>query len=154
MWLPEQLAEHAALDLRERGRAPHRGSEAAARDALVLLVEDNAINRRVGQKMLEKLGYGVRCVGNGAEAIEVVGSHRYDLVLMDCQMPKMDGFEATMAIRAREDPNGRRTPIIALTASAMESDRAKCLQAGMDDFMSKPIKREDLAEIIDKWISR
>jgi CheY-like chemotaxis protein len=153
MWLPEQPAEQAALDLHDRGPALHRASEAAAKDALVLLVEDNAINRRVGQKMLEKLGYGVRCVGNGAEAIEAVGSSRYDLVLMDCQMPKMDGFEATTVIRAREDPQCR-TPIISLTASAMESDRARCLQAGMDDFMSKPIKREDLAEIIDKWLSR
>jgi signal transduction histidine kinase len=154
MSLEEPPAEHAAAAaLAARGPTPRRASEGAARGALILLVEDNAINRRVGQKMLEKLGCRVCCVGNGVEAIDAVGSGRYDLVLMDCQMPKMDGFEATLAIRTREDPQ-QRIPIIALTASAMESDRARCLRAGMDDFMSKPIKREDLAEVLDKWLAR
>jgi signal transduction histidine kinase len=151
MWLPEQL-EHAAPAVDDRGHAPRHASGAEARGALVLLVEDNAINRLVGQRMLEKLGYRVRCVVDGQEAIEAVGAGGYDLVLMDCQMPEMDGFEATQAIRAREDPQ-RRIPIIALTASAMESDRARCLRAGMDDFMSKPIKRDDLAKVLDKWLT-
>jgi signal transduction histidine kinase/CheY-like chemotaxis protein len=153
MWLPEQPEGQATPAESNSGHAPRRASGAEAKGALVLLVEDNDVNRLVGQRMLEKLGYAVRCVGNGVEAIEAVGSARYDLVLMDCQMPTMDGFQATQEIRAREDPR-RRTPIIALTASAMESDRARCLQAGMDDFMSKPMKRDDLAKLIDKWLDR
>jgi signal transduction histidine kinase/CheY-like chemotaxis protein len=154
LWLHEAPPEPAVEAVHDRGPAPRRASGSEPRDALVLLVEDNPVNRMVGQRMLEKLGYGVRCVDNGAEAIEAVGSERYDLVLMDCQMPKMDGFEATQAIRAREDPNRHRLPIIALTASALESDRVRCLQAGMDDFMSKPIRSQDLAGILAKWLAR
>jgi len=153
MWLDEPPVERNALDVPDRSPVPHGERTAEARDALVLLVEDNAINGRVGQRMLEKLGCRVRCVVNGEEAITAIGSDRYDLVLMDCQMPRMDGFEATQVIRAREDPQ-HRTPIIALTASALESDRARCLRAGMDDFMSKPIKREDLAKLLDTWLRR
>ena len=151
MWLEEQPQQHPAAPT--DGDGPRRANEAEARGAQVLLVEDNAINRRVGQKMLERLGCRVRCVANGLEALEAFEHDRYDLVLMDCQMPKMDGFMATRAIRAREDPR-HRTPIIALTASAMDSDRTRCLQAGMDDFMSKPIEREELARIIDEWLAR
>jgi signal transduction histidine kinase/CheY-like chemotaxis protein len=153
MWLDEQTVEPTTQASHDRSHAPCRAIGAEAKEAVVLLVEDNPINRRVGQRMLEKLGYGVRCVDNGLEAIEAIGAERYDLVLMDCQMPKMDGFEATQVIRAREDPQDRAR-IIALTAGATESDRTRCLQAGMDDFMSKPIKLEDLAEILDKWLSR
>jgi signal transduction histidine kinase len=154
VWLDEQVGDAiAAIDERRRGPMPPRVDGVSGQGASILLVEDNAINRRVGQKMLEKLGCSVRCVGNGMEALVAVRGDRYDLILMDCQMPKMDGFQATQVIRAAEDPE-HRIPIIALTASATESDRAKCLRAGMDDFASKPIKREDLGKIIEKWLGR
>jgi len=116
----------------------------------VLLVEDNQVNRRVAQTMLERLGCRVDCAADGAQALIAVERTRYDLVLMDCQMPTMDGLAATRMIRQRE---GERpgTPVVALTASAMEEDRQQCLRAGMDDFVSKPIRRRDLELLLAKW---
>ncbi len=100
--------------------------------------------------MLEKNACAVDVASNGKEAVEAFGSARYDLVFMDCQMPEMDGYEATAAIRRLEQ--GRSpTPIVAMTASAMSGDREKCLEAGMDDYMSKPAKAEEVAAMIEKW---
>jgi CheY-like chemotaxis protein len=117
----------------------------------ILLAEDNKVNQRITLRLLEKLGIQADAVINGREAVEALAEHDYDLVLMDCQMPEMDGFEATLAIREKER-NGRRTPICALTANSMSSDRDQCLCAGMDDFMSKPIDLEQLQKTIDKWV--
>ncbi|MBM4422060.1 MAG: response regulator [Chloroflexi bacterium] len=116
----------------------------------VLLVEDNAINQRVITRMLEKRGYEVMVVNNGQAAVTVTGELRFDVVLMDVQMPEVDGLNATIVIRAREREEGGHVPIIALTAYAMQSDRERCLEAGMDDFVPKPVKADDLQHAIER----
>ena len=117
----------------------------------ILLAEDNAINQRVATKMLERFGYLVDVAASGREAVEAYRRLPYDLVLMDCQMPDMDGFEATARIREHEGEE-RHTPIIALTANAMEGDRDRCLDAGMDDYLSKPVTPPQLGRILAKWL--
>jgi len=117
----------------------------------VLLAEDNAINQRIATIMLQKLGCQVFPVPNGLEALRAVSAGSYDLVLMDCMMPEMDGFESTREIRKAEGP-GRHTPIVALTANAMQGDREKCLESGMDDYLSKPIKAEEIQGVLAKWL--
>lgn len=109
------------------------------------------MNQKVAQLTLQRLGYAVDVVSDGAQALAALACGSYDAVLMDCQMPVMDGFAATQQLRLREAP-GRRTPVIALTASAMASDRERCLQAGMDDYLSKPIRAEDLAVVLRRWV--
>ncbi len=115
----------------------------------VLIAEDNPVNQRLAQRLLQKLGYEHELVTNGKEALAALERTAYDLILMDCQMPEMDGYEATRRIRTREQ--GRRTPIVAMTANAMIGDREKCLEAGMDDYVSKPIVLNHLAAALDKW---
>jgi CheY-like chemotaxis protein len=126
--------------------------------ARILLAEDNAVNQEVAVAMLEALGCQVRAVANGHEALERIEEQRFDLVFMDCQMPTMDGFAATRAIREREAAPGqtggaqrRRLPIVALTAHAMQSDRQDCLDAGMDDYLTKPFTKDDLRSMVEKW---
>ena len=118
----------------------------------ILVVEDNTVNQKVAVAMIESLGYGAEAVGNGLEAVEACSRQTYDAILMDCQMPQMDGFKATAFIRQREGVS-RRTPIIALTASVTAEDRQRCLAAGMDDYLSKPVPREALASALRKWIA-
>jgi PAS domain S-box-containing protein len=124
---------------------------AGHRAALVLVAEDNAVNQRIAARMLEKLGHRADVVANGAEAVDALRQVPYDLVFMDCQMPVMDGFTAVAAIRAAEDA-AARTPVIAMTASAMEADRLRCLDAGMDDYLSKPVRLHDLAAALTRWL--
>ena len=126
-----------------------------ALNARVLLVEDNLVNQEVGLAMLETLGCTVRCATDGREALEILARDTYDLVLMDCHMPDMDGFEATACFRRRELASGARswTPIIALTANALPGDRERCLEAGMDDYVSKPFSRQQLADKLRQWLS-
>lgn len=129
-----------------------REKKKPARCGHVLVVEDNAVNRKVVTLQLESLGYQVDAVSNGAEAIQAVKEGSYDLVFMDCQMPVMDGFQATQIIRKREATTGRRTPIVALTANAMQGDREKCIGAGMDDYLSKPVSAHDLRVVLERWL--
>lgn len=122
----------------------------ATATARILVVEDNSVSQRVATKMLEKLGFQVDIASSGKEAIAAVTRADFDCVLMDCQMPEMDGFEATAAIRALEG-NVRHTPIIAMTANNMAGDREHCLAAGMDDYLTKPIHQSELHAALRHW---
>jgi two-component system, sensor histidine kinase and response regulator len=120
------------------------------RSLQILLTEDNLVNQRVAGGILEKAGYTVVTANNGKEALEALRERNFDLVLMDVQMPEMDGFEATNAIRLKEKSTGEHLPIIAMTAHAMKGDEARCLTAGMDGYISKPIRGRDLVELVEK----
>jgi signal transduction histidine kinase/DNA-binding response OmpR family regulator len=120
----------------------------------VLLVEDNAVNRLLATRLLEKRGHRVVVAENGREALDALENESYDLVFMDVQMPEMDGIEATVAIRGREKTNGKHQPIVALTAHAMKGDHERCLDAGMDGYLSKPIRPQELDEILENYVAR
>jgi CheY-like chemotaxis protein len=135
--LERQLADLLALD-----HAPR-----------VLVAEDNAVNRKLARRLLEKLGCDVTLVENGREAVEQVReSGPFDVVFMDVQMPELDGFEATREIRSSDGAEAS-VPIVAMTANAMEGDRERCLEAGMDDYVSKPIDPKRLADALGRWAS-
>jgi CheY-like chemotaxis protein len=116
----------------------------------VLLAEDNAVNQKLMLHVLEKRGYSVTVASDGLLALEAYKRQSFDLVLMDIQMPGMGGFEATRAIRQHEEATSRHIPIIALTAHAMKGDRERCLEAGMDDYLTKPIQKAALFEAIQR----
>ena len=124
---------------------------ALRRDCRILVAEDNPVNRAVVRKMLEKRGYTLLMAGNGAEALAALDKHPIDLVLMDVQMPEMGGMEATARIREREKGTGRRLPIVAMTAHAMKGDRERCLEAGMDAYVSKPVKVPELMAVLESY---
>ena len=115
----------------------------------ILLAEDNAVNQRLAVRLLEKEGHSVVVANNGSEAVTAIEREAFDLILMDVQMPGMNGYEATAAIREKEILSGGHIPIIALTANAMKGDRERCLDAGMDGYASKPIKAKELIEAIE-----
>ncbi len=119
----------------------------------VLVVEDNLVNQLICQEMLVGLGLDAAIADNGREALRALEDNIYDLVLMDCQMPEMDGYEATRVIRAREQTQQQpRLPILALTAHAMVGDRERCLEAGMDDYVTKPFRYEDIKALLERWL--
>jgi len=119
----------------------------------ILVVEDNLLNQRVAVAMVERVGHRAEVVASGREALQALENGRFDAVLMDCQLPDLDGFETTVRIRERERGTGRRIPVIALTASATQAAREQCLAAGMDDYLTKPIQRPLLGEVLGRWIS-
>jgi len=126
----------------------------AARSLRVLVAEDNLVNQKLAQHLLERRGHTPVLVTNGRDAVDALRAGDFDLVLMDLQMPEMDGFEATTAIRARErDARLPRVPIVALTAHAMQGDRQRCMDADMDGYVAKPIKPVELFEVIDRVIA-
>ncbi|MEL6870900.1 MAG: ATP-binding protein [Pseudomonadota bacterium] len=125
----------------------------ATGDAKVLIVEDNPVNRRVAEAMVRKLGYDAVVALSGEQGLELLASYAVDVVLMDCQMPGMDGFDTTRAIRAAVDLSYASVPIVALTANAMAGDRERCLAAGMDDYLAKPLRITNLADMLSKWTS-
>jgi two-component system sensor histidine kinase/response regulator len=145
-------AQNGAIPLITR-YSLHDGREPSA-TLRVLLAEDNAVNQRLAVRLLEKRGHHVTVVGNGAEAIAVMDNHDFDLVFMDVQMPEMDGLEATAVIRGKEKITGKHQPIIALTAHAMKGDREKCISGGMDGYLTKPIRPQELDDVLEDYMVR
>jgi CheY-like chemotaxis protein len=145
-------ALRSALEGRNHGTAtPHKEVAPAPNSrGRVLIAEDNPVNQRVARLQVERLGFQADVVGNGREALEALENLAYALVLMDCQMPEMDGYAATRELRRREGGK-RHLPVIAMTANAFSTDREVCLAAGMDDYVSKPVNLRGLEEILDRW---
>jgi PAS domain S-box-containing protein len=141
----------ARLSSRVKGAAALPVAEGEKTRARVLVVEDNAVNRKVVVSMLQGLGHNVESAVNGREAVEACARTTYDVVLMDCQMPEMDGLRAAALIREQEEGTSRRTPILALTASTMPSDRERCLAAGMDGYLTKPVRLQLLDAAVRTW---
>lgn len=117
----------------------------------VLLAEDNLFNQKVAVAMLKKLGLTTDIANNGQEVLDKLAHEEYALILMDCEMPQLDGFETTTLIRSEEENHGQRIPIVAMTAHSSPEDRENCLNVGMDDYISKPFKIDDLKSILAKW---
>jgi two-component system, sensor histidine kinase and response regulator len=140
----------------ERRKADVAASAGSQKQGAVLLVEDNPVNQAVALGMLKKLlGYDdIIVANNGKEAVDAWSQNRFDLILMDCHMPEMDGFQAATEIRKREAPSGKRVPIVALTANAMAQDREDCLKAGMDDHLGKPFSRKQIEEMLERWMPK
>jgi CheY-like chemotaxis protein len=130
------------------------GTVEGAPRARILLAEDNAINQKVALRMLEKMGYRVDVVANGFEAVRAWQAMPYHLILMDVQMPEMDGFEATRIVREFEKSTGGHIAIVAMTAHAMKGDRERCIEAGMDDYIAKPVQSRELAKALQRALSR
>jgi two-component system sensor histidine kinase/response regulator len=146
----------SGVDTAQPALKPSSAMGITALKGRVLVVEDNAVNQRLASVQLGKLGLLADVAGDGAEALAALAQRPYDAVLMDCQMPGMDGYQTTRELRRRElvRGDGRRLPVIAMTANALEGDRERCLAVGMDDYVAKPVRIEALAETLERWLSR
>ncbi len=144
---PGPAATEPATDAADAGLA----EEPKPAGVRLLVAEDNPVNQLVAVRMLERLGYRADVAVNGVEAVDALMRTDYAAVLMDCQMPELDGYEATREIRRRQGPP-RHTPVIAMTAGATQGDRERCIAAGMDDYISKPVRTADLRLILTKWV--
>ena len=158
-----ELREAIARVLTRRDRAGEKPmltryslleERSAAQRLHILLAEDNPVNQKLALRLLQKRGHAVAVAGNGSEALAALEKSRFDLVLMDVQMPEMDGLEATIELRRRETSSGRHTPVVAMTALAMKGDKERCLEAGMDGYLSKPIRPEELDNILDAYTAQ
>ena len=156
--IAEVMAGHRPLSSRKKTQTATLSMQGAAvppagttpKLARILLAEDNVINQKVALGLLNNIGYAADVAGNGLEVLSALDQHPYDLILMDCQMPELDGYETTQRIRARAD--GKSIRIIAMTANAMRGESEKCLEAGMDDYLSKPVRLELLREMLSRWM--
>ena len=128
------------------------GTDPGAQSAVILVVEDNVINQKVAVGLLKRLGYQSEVAESGAKALDAVGQRQYALVLMDCQMPDMDGLETTRRLRSRE-PAGTHIPIVAMTGMVGADDLRRCLEAGMDDYLTKPILIDQLRAVLARWLA-
>ena len=146
------LAERSVADQPSALQRPPPTPGPSRRAARVLIAEDNAANLKVAVRMVERLGYRADIAADGIEAVTMIEAAQYDAVLMDCQMPELDGYKATMMIR-RSEGSARHVPIIAMTAEALAGDRERCLEAGMDDYISKPVKLHVVAAVLERWLS-
>jgi CheY-like chemotaxis protein len=135
----------------ELARAVAAPDSVPAQRNRILIAEDNSVNQTIARRLVEKLGYEATVVPSGIEAVQAAATGAYGLVLMDCQMPEMDGFAATAEIRRRE--RGARLPVIAMTANVLDGDRDRCLAAGMDDYITKPVNADELAALLRRWIA-
>jgi signal transduction histidine kinase/ActR/RegA family two-component response regulator len=145
------IARKTAIPVSGESLADHAAKRNSRRT--ILVAEDNPVNQKLAQHLLIKLGYECRLASNGLEALRAMDEQDFDLVLMDIQMPEMDGFEATASIRVREQQTGKHTPIVAMTAHAMKGDRERCLLNGMDDYISKPVDRKELAQVLERQMA-
>jgi len=125
---------------------------AAEKPVRVLVAEDNAVYQKIALRQLQQLGFRADAVGNGLEVLDACARVPYDIVIMDCHMPEMDGYEATRRLRRHESGMARRTTIIAMTASDRAEDRDRCFDAGMDDFLSKPVQFADMSRALERWL--
>lgn len=157
-FIPLDLSSHqdtqVSNEMEEAAISPALSEEKLLFSRRVMLVEDNLANQKLGMLLLRKLGYQVGLAIDGRQAVEVAKTENYDIILMDCQMPGMDGFEATAIIREMEKRNGKHIPIIAMTANALQEDLEKCIAVGMDDYMSKPINPRLLRKVLERWLSK
>jgi len=150
---PRESSAASLAALQQRTDSEFNGCGPSGRTAgtRVLVVEDNAVNQKVAVMMLSKLGVHADVAANGREGLEMLQKRSYDVVFMDCQMPEMNGYEATGYIRRLEGP-GNTVPVVAMTATAIEGSRERCLEHGMDDFITKPVKIEELRRALEAWL--
>ncbi|MEA2340442.1 MAG: two-component system, sensor histidine kinase and response regulator [Solirubrobacteraceae bacterium] len=152
--LYDAIASALHEDAERPRHVPAAPSAATMGNGVILVVEDNAINQRLTVRLLERRGFSTRAVDDGLQALDAISEERFALIFMDCQMPELDGYAATREIRRREEAAGgaEHVPIVAMTANAMEGDREACLTAGMDDYLAKPLRPEDLDAVLARWL--